>query len=113
MTGASTASDLEAVSPLFLNLSADTDRKCASGFDIFYRFMGFGKVQCYRIPFLHGSPGGIHDIYTAVFIISCNHQDWHWENTFCDIKLSPHKNKPRFSVGIDIFHVLAYNYSNH
>ena len=58
----------------------NADGKCAPRFDVLHGFVGFGEVQGDGVPFLHGAPCGVHDIYTAVLVISRNHQNRHREN---------------------------------
>ena len=45
----------------------------ASCLDVFYGLMGFGKVKGHIAPFLHGAPGGVHDVYASVLIVGGHH----------------------------------------
>lgn len=64
--------------------------KGSSGFDILYGFMGFCQIEGYGPSFLHGSPGGIHNVDTAVWIVGGHHQYRHWEDSFRYIQLLSH-----------------------
>ncbi len=44
---------------------------------VLHSFVGLGEVQRNGVPFLHGAPCGVHDIHTAVLVVSCNHQNRH------------------------------------
>ena len=70
----------------------NTYGESAACFDVLYGFMRFGQIESHHISFLHGSPSGIHDIDAAIFIISCDHQDGHGEDTLGDIHLFSHNN---------------------
>ena len=66
-------------------------------FDVLYGFVGFGQIEGYHISSLHGSPGGVHDIDAAIFIISCDHQYRHGEDALGYIEFCSH-NKYLFSL---------------
>jgi hypothetical protein len=52
--------------------------------------MRFRQVQRHHIPVEHGSPSGIHDIYTSVLVESGNEKDGHRENGLCGLDLLLH-----------------------
>ena len=70
----------------------NTYGESAACFDVLYGFMRFGQIEDHHMSFLHGSPSGVHDIDAAIFIISCDHQDGHGEDTLGDIHLFSHNN---------------------
>ena len=70
----------------------NADGKRTTGFDVLYGLMGLGQIQRNSVPLLHGAPGGIHDIDTTVFIISCDHQNRHREDTLGYVKFCSHDN---------------------
>ena len=70
----------------------DADGKRLPRLDILHGLMGFGQIQDHGPPLLHRPPGGVHHIDAAVFIVSGNHQDRHWENALGDIQLHSHCN---------------------
>ncbi len=70
----------------------NADGKCAPRFDVLHGFVGFGEVQGDGVPFLHGAPCGVHDIYTAVLVISRNHQNRHRENALGNFQICSHDN---------------------
>lgn len=66
--------------------------KCALHFDVLHGFMSLGEVQRNGVPLLHGAPCGVHDIYTAVLVISRNHQNRHRENALGNFQICSHDN---------------------
>ena len=94
MTGASTVSGFHTEVVRFNQESSifNAYGESAAFFDVLYGFMGFGQIEGHPIPLLHGSPGGVHDIDAAIFIISCDHQNRHREDTLGYIKFCSYNN---------------------
>ena len=70
----------------------NADGKCAPCLDVLHGFMSLGEIQGDGVPLLHGAPCGVHDIHTAVLVVSCNHQNRHGENALCDFQFCSHDN---------------------
>lgn len=69
---------------------ADDAHKRARFWHVLYGLMGLGQIQRNSVSLLHGAPSGIHDIDTTVFIISCDHQNRHREDTLGYVKFCRH-----------------------
>ena len=64
----------------------DADREGAPRLDVLHGFVIFTQIQRHGAALLHGSPGGVHHIHAAIFVIGCNHQNRHGENPLCDFQ---------------------------
>lgn len=70
----------------------NADGECSPRLDVLHGFVCLGEVQNNGVPLLHGAPCGVHDIHTAVLVISCNHQNRHRENALGNFQICSHDN---------------------
>ena len=78
----------------------DADSESASCLDVLYGLVGFCQVKSNMTSLLHSSPGCVHNVYAAVFVISCYHQYRHRKDAFCDVQFRSHAEYLFSSTGL-------------